>query len=112
MMNRFKYAFQGVLTLLRKDRNFLYHLILAVLIIILGSFLSLNRIEWMLILLAIFLVLITETINTAIEYAVDLTTGSFHIFAKNAKDISAFSVLLASIFAIIIGCMIFIPKLI
>lgn len=110
MINRFKYAYQGCCTILKKDHNFLYHLIIAVLILIFGWAFSLNALEWLFIILAIFLVIITEAINTAIEYAVDLTTEDYHINAKHAKDIAAFSVLLASFFAFIVGCIIFIPK--
>ncbi|MEJ7540638.1 diacylglycerol kinase family protein [Staphylococcus intermedius] len=110
MLDRFKYALQGGRTILTKDRNFLYHLMTALVVFILGWVFSLSAIEWLFIILAIFLVIITEAINTAIEYAVDLATQDFHVLAKHAKDVAALSVLLASLFAFIVGCIIFIPK--
>ncbi|PTF78033.1 diacylglycerol kinase family protein [Staphylococcus chromogenes] len=111
MIKRFKPAIEGGLTLLRKDANFLIHIVAAILVVILGVYFDVSKFEWFFLLIAIFSVLITEAINTAIEYAVDLTTEDYHIWAKHAKDIAAFSVLLASIFSIIIGLMIFLPRL-
>lgn len=67
--------------------------------------------EWMFITTAIFLVLITETINSAIEYTVDLITDDYNILAGYAKDIAAFSVLSASIYAVIVGMIILLPYL-
>ena len=81
-------------------------------VIITGLLLKLSAVEWMFLCVAIFTVLITEAMNTAIEYAVDLTTVEYHVWAKHAKDIAAFAVLLASILAVIIGLIIFIPKII
>ncbi|MDU6181008.1 MAG: diacylglycerol kinase family protein, partial [Staphylococcus lugdunensis] len=72
---------------------------------------QLNRYEWLFILLSIFLVLTLEALNTAIEFVVDLVTLDYHEFAKYAKDIAAFSVMLVSIFAIITGLIIFIPHI-
>lgn len=61
---------------------------------------------------AIFLVLITEVLNTAIEYTVDLITDKYTDKAKHAKDLGALAVLLASIYAVFIGMIILLPKLI
>ncbi|KFE42191.1 diacylglycerol kinase [Staphylococcus agnetis] len=112
MIKRFKPALIGAITLLKKDINFLLHILCAVLVILTGLLLKLSAVEWMFLCIAIFTVLITEAMNTAIEYAVDLTTVEYHVWAKHAKDIAAFAVLLASILAVIIGLIIFIPKII
>lgn len=66
-----------------------------------------SAIEWLFILLAIFLVLTLEAVNTAIECVVDLVTMDYHELAKQAKDIAAFSVMLVSIFALITGLVVF-----
>ncbi|ARB77686.1 MULTISPECIES: diacylglycerol kinase family protein [Staphylococcus] len=108
---RFRYAFNGFKALLVKDHNFLLHLIISILVIVLGFIFQLNRYEWLFILLSIFLVLTLEALNTAIEFVVDLVTLDYHEFAKYAKDIAAFSVMLVSIFAIITGLIIFIPHI-
>ena len=69
-----------------------------------------SAIEWLFILLAIFLVLTLEAVNTAIE-CVDLVTMDYHELAKQAKDIAAFSVMLVSIFALITGLVVFLPHI-
>ncbi|MBF7016995.1 diacylglycerol kinase family protein [Staphylococcus durrellii] len=111
-MGRFKHAFAGLFTLLKKDHNFFVHIICAVLVIILGLALQLTPIEWVIIIIAIGLVLICEAINTAIEFIVDLVTESYATYAKYAKDIGAFSVLIASVVALLLGLIIFIPHFI
>lgn len=111
-MGRFKHAFAGLLTLLKKDHNFLIHIICAILSLILSFILHLSAIEWMMIMIAIGLVLICEAINTAIEFVVDLVTDSYATYAKYAKDIAAFAVLITSILALLIGLIIFIPHIV
>ncbi|PHK49736.1 diacylglycerol kinase family protein [Staphylococcus edaphicus] len=108
-MNRFKYAFQGMVVLLNKDKKFLLHLIIGLIVIVCGMVFNITKIEWLFILLAIGLVLAFEAINTAVEFVVDLVTTDFHILAKKAKDIAAFSVVISSIIAVLIGLMIFLP---
>ncbi|MCE5034928.1 MULTISPECIES: diacylglycerol kinase family protein [Staphylococcus] len=108
-MKRFKYAFQGLLVLFSKDKKFLIHIIFAVIAIFLSIYLKINTVEWILILIAIGFVLTFEAINTALEYVVDLITGEYHDFAKKAKDTAAASVMLASIIALAIGLIVFLP---
>ncbi|AVP37171.1 diacylglycerol kinase family protein [Staphylococcus felis] len=111
-MKRFKYAFEGGKILLKKDPNFTYHLICGLVVLILAIIFQVNQFEWLFLILATFLVWTTEAINTAIEFTVDLVTDKYHPLAKYAKDIAAFSVLISSVFAIIVACIIFIPKII
>lgn len=108
-MDRFKYAFQGMIVLFKKDKNFLLHLIFGLIVIVCGFIFHITKVEWLFILLAIGLVLAFETINTAIEYVVDLVTTDYHILAKKAKDVAAFSVIIASIIAVLIGLIVFLP---
>ncbi|UXR79382.1 MULTISPECIES: diacylglycerol kinase family protein [unclassified Staphylococcus] len=110
-MARFKHAFEGGWTLLTKDRNFFLHVVAGGMAIVLGIMCHISKLEWLFVIIAIALVWLTEALNTAIEYTVDLVTKDYHIDAKRAKDIGAFSVLLACILAVIIGLIIFVPKL-
>ncbi|WP_306822050.1 diacylglycerol kinase family protein [Mesobacillus foraminis] len=87
------------------------HLTMSVLVIILGLVLSIDQTEWMLIALAIGGVLSAELMNSAVEKAVDLYTRDFHPLAKMAKDMAAGAVLVISVAAMVIGLLIFIPKL-
>nr|WP_263313143.1 diacylglycerol kinase family protein [Mammaliicoccus sp. Marseille-Q6498] len=111
-MNRFKFPIAGFFTIIKKDRNFLLHLIFALVVMIISFILNLNLNEWLWIILAIFTVLITEILNTSIEYVVDMYTDEFHILGKHAKDTAALAVLFSSIMAAIIGLIIFLPKII
>ena len=108
-MKRFKYAYEGFCAILKKDQNFLLHILVAVIIIILGFVLNIDRIDWILIIVAIGLVLSFEAINTSIEFVVDLITTDYHEYAKYAKDIAAFSVVIVSFVSICIGLIVFIP---
>lgn len=84
---------------------------IAVAVICICAAVNITAVEWLFIMTAVFLVLITETLNSAIEYTVDLITGDYHILARYAKDIAAAAVLLASIYAVIVGMVILLPYL-
>lgn len=111
-MKRFKYAFDGLTILLKKDHKFALHLFAMIVAIVFGFIFNITKVEWLFIILAISLVLTVEALNTAIEYVVDLVTQEYHDFAKYAKDIAAFSVLIVSIFALIVALIVFIPYII
>ncbi|WP_075618117.1 diacylglycerol kinase family protein [Paenisporosarcina indica] len=106
----FKYAFEGFLFAGKKERNFQFHLIAAVVVILAGMFSDLSLIEWILIILCISGTLSLELINTAIESVVDLASPEIHELAKRAKDMSAAAVLVFAGASAIIGILIFLPK--
>lgn len=108
-MKRFLYPWHGFLTLLTKDKNFILHLIFALLVILLSVYFNITRTEWLFITIAIGSVLFMEVINTSVEYVVDLVTSDYHILAKRAKDTASFAVVIASIMSAIIGLIIFLP---
>lgn len=109
-ISSFEFAKSGLVTVFKEERNMKKHAISAILVFIGGFVFQITRIEWLFILLSVFLVIILEVVNTAIENTVDLVTSyHFHSLAKNAKDMAAGAVLLASILAAIIGMIIFIP---
>lgn len=77
-----------------------------------GLILQLTINEWLWLMLAIFLVLIAETLNTIVEAVVDLVVGqTYHELAKRAKDVAAGGVLLAALFAVIVGALVMLPAL-
>ncbi|ANZ33257.1 diacylglycerol kinase family protein [Staphylococcus carnosus] len=108
-MKRFKYPIHGFITIIKKDKNYLLHLLTAIVVILAGILFGISKIEWLVIILLIALVLSFEAINTAVEYVVDLVTDEYKPLAKRAKDTAALSVLVISIAAGIIGLIIFIP---
>ncbi|WP_186090792.1 diacylglycerol kinase family protein [Jeotgalicoccus aerolatus] len=107
--NRFKHPLQGIVQLFKKDRKFLLHIIIAMAVIFICFAVNITAVEWLFIITAIFLVLITEILNSAIEYTVDLVTDDYHILARYAKDIAAAAVIFSSLYAVIAGMIILLP---
>lgn len=111
-LHSFRVALNGIRLFLLNERNGRIQLILAVIVIVASFLMKLSAREWILILICIMLVIITEMVNSAIEKICDLISESFHPSIKVIKDISAGAVLFAVIFSVIIGVIIFLPKLI
>lgn len=108
----FRYAAEGVITAVKEERNMRFHIFAAIGVIFLASFLSLALFEWLWILLVTFLVIIMEILNTVVENLTDLVSPDFHPLAKTVKDMAAAVVLITSIFALIVGSIIILPKVI
>ena len=107
----FSHAFRGIFYVIRSQHNFRIHLFFAVLVVLAGFLFSISVSEWLILMLTIALVLSLEMINSAIECLVDLVTKEYHPIAGKVKDIAAGAVLVAAIISIIIGLIIFIPKI-
>jgi diacylglycerol kinase (ATP) len=107
ILESFNYAFEGVIHVLRTQRNMRIHFVVAVVVLIAGLISDVNRLELIALLLAIAFVLIAEMINTAIEAAIDVATTAFDPMAKLAKDIAAGAVLIATMNAVAVGYLVF-----
>ena len=107
----FGYAFQGIFTCVRKERNMKIHCVAAVLVVIAGVILKISAIEWCICMVLFGLVMALEHVNTAVEAVVDMVTEEHHPLAKVAKDTAAGAVFIAAIMAAIAGCIIFLPKI-
>ena len=111
VLQSFNWAFEGVIHVLRTERNMRIHFALATAVLILAFSYGVTKLELMALLIAISFVLIAEMVNTAIEATIDLATTSFDPLAKMAKDIAAGAVLIASVNAILIGYLVFADRL-
>ncbi|MFB0527196.1 MAG: diacylglycerol kinase [bacterium] len=107
----FNRAVKGIFYVFKTQRNMRIHLLIALVIVAISIFLNLDIKEVIILSFTIFLVLITEMFNTAVELAVNLVTDKFHPLAKTVKDITAGAVLFASINAILVGYLIFFRKM-
>jgi diacylglycerol kinase (ATP) len=107
----FGYAFNGIRIAALTQLNFRVHLVATVLAIVMGFALHISVNEWQWIMLCIALVLITEMLNTAIEFLVNLVSPQYNELAGKVKDVSAGAVLVSAIFALLTGAIIFLPKL-
>jgi diacylglycerol kinase (ATP) len=100
IIESFNYAIEGIIHVLRTQRNMRIHFVIAVVVLVGALAFDVSRLELIALLLAIAFVLIAEMINTAIEAAVDVASTSFDPMAKLAKDIGAGAVLIAAINAV------------
>ncbi len=112
LLKSFKYATRGLKHTLLFHQNLRVHLLLAGVAMLAGALLKISFVEWVAILVAIFLVLMAEMINTALEEIINLVKEDHNEKARIAKDVSAGMVLLAAIFAVMIGLIVFIPHLV
>lgn len=112
LINSFKYAFEGIISALKTEKNMKIHVLIMMLVIIFGIILKISKIEWIICIVLFGLVISLELINTAIENVVDLITQEINPKAKIAKDVAAGAVLVSAITSAIIGLMIFVPKII
>jgi diacylglycerol kinase (ATP) len=107
----FQHAWDGFSFLLKNEMNARIHVAITVVVILLGIVLEVSRVEWILLILTIGVVIAAEAVNTALEQLVDLVSPKYHLLAKRAKDLAAAAVLLLAVVAVIIGILVFVPRL-
>ena len=111
LLKTLSYGFNGILYTLKHERNMVIHFLVMILVIIAGIVFKITFVEWGVCFVLFALVLSLELMNTALENVVDLVTEEKKAKAKVAKDAAAGAVLVAAIFAVIIGISIFLPRL-
>ena len=111
LLKAFEYAFNGLFIFFTRERNGQIQLGIALIILAVGYTLRISRGEWIIVLGCIGSVLSLEMLNSAIEKICNLIQPGYHPSIKAIKDISAGAVLFASLISAIIGCTIFLPKL-
>jgi len=107
----FQYAFKGIAELFRSQPNARIHLAAGAMVVLAGFYFQISRTEWIAVTFCIFGVLSLEAVNTAIEHLTNLVSPGFHPLAGKAKDVAAAAVLLAAMGAIVVGAMVFLPKI-
>lgn len=105
------HAWRGMGILLKTTHNLWGHLFFAALAVYLGIILRVSTTEWLFVVLVIGLVIVTEALNTALEIDIDLTSPEEHPYARDTKDIASAAVLVSIFIAILVGLVIFIPKI-
>ena len=107
----FRYASDGLRLFFTTQRNARVQAAVGALALALAATLGVSRTEWAILVLTIAFVLVLETVNTAIEALVDLVTLEYHPLAKQAKDLAAGAVWLAALTSVIVGAILFLPRL-
>ncbi|HKC22143.1 MAG TPA: diacylglycerol kinase [Gaiellaceae bacterium] len=110
IIESFNYAIEGVIHVLRTQRNMRIHFAIAVAVLVIAVAVGVSRVELIVLLLSITFVLVSEMINTAIEGTIDAATTSFDPMAKLAKDIAAGAVLISAVNAVAVGYLVFAGK--
>ena len=105
----FRYAFSGVAYMLRSQHNAWLHLAITLLVCLAGWWFSISAADWRWLIVAIVLVWVAETMNTAFEYVCDVVSPDFHVSVARAKDIAAGAVLICASGAVVIGLVTFWP---
>ncbi len=107
----FKHALRGIGIIFKTQHNAWVHAFVAIVVLVLGFIYHLNEAEWGLIILSMAAVLAAEGFNTALEIDIDLTSPDYHPYARDTKDVAAGAVLLTVIGAVVVGLLIFVPKI-
>ncbi|TMM20781.1 MAG: phosphatase PAP2 family protein [Actinobacteria bacterium] len=107
LLESFNFAVEGIIHVVRTQRNMRIHLVAAVVVLVAAIWIGVSKLELIALLLAIAFVFIAEMINSALEQAIDVATTSFDPLAKLAKDVAAGAVLIATVNAIAIGYLVF-----
>lgn len=110
---KFSHAWRGlgVFWATTKTGHLAIYILKTAIIIALGFYFSLSGLEWIALIFSIGLVIIAEAFNTAIEIDIDLTSPKYHPYARDTKDVAAAAVLLSVFVAIIVGLIVFLPKI-
>jgi diacylglycerol kinase len=110
-MKSVTHAWRGVALIIMTGHNLWIEMFFAFLTAILGFILKISNTDWMFLILSFGLVFVAEAINTAIEIDIDLTSPEYHPYAHDTKDVAAGAVLIMSTVTLIIGLIIFLPKI-
>ena len=106
-----KNAFLGLKYCFVTQRNMIIHAVIGVIVLAFGFWLKVSKYDLLFLMAAVLMVLVAEAFNTALEKAIDLYTRERNHLARTAKDVAAGAVLLTSVFAVIVGLIIFGPPL-
>lgn len=111
VIKSFCYAIEGLIYSVKSERNIKIHLIAAILVLILSKAMKLNKYEFLFVIVAIGMVIISELFNTSIEKSIDASFDEYNPLIKIAKDVAAGAVLFAAVIALIIGITVFYDKI-
>lgn len=111
-LDSFRHAFRGVGQLFASTPNARIHLVMAIAAVALGFAFTISHGEWIAVIIVIGLVISLEALNSAIEVLADYITKEQHPNIKRLKDMAAASVLISALAALIVGLIIFLPKII
>jgi len=111
-LRSFGFAMEGLFFFFRYEHNAWIHLVATIIVLLAGWLFKLTALEWVAVLMAVGMVIISEIINTAIEKIMDHLSPDVHPAVKVVKDLASAAVLVAAVIAVVIGLVIFVPKVV
>ncbi len=111
---KFGYAFRGIYVSLKEESSLVVHFVIGTIVMVLGIILNskMSCTDWCIVVLLVAIIISMELLNTAIENIIDVVMFEYNVNAKKIKDISAAATLVLTIASVVIGLIIFIPKII
>lgn len=111
---KFGYAFRGIYVSLKEESSLVVHFVIGTIVMVLGIILNseMSYTDWCIVVLLVAIIISMELLNTAIENIIDVVMFEYNVNAKKIKDISAAATLVLTIASVVIGLIIFIPKII
>ncbi|MDD2983334.1 MAG: diacylglycerol kinase family protein [Crocinitomicaceae bacterium] len=106
----FQYAFNGLKILWMEEHNARIHFLASMVVVIAGFAFKVSLIEWTLLAFAMGFVIVTEIVNSSIENLADFVEPQKNLHIKKAKDLAAAAVLISAVTAVVIGLIVFVPK--
>jgi diacylglycerol kinase (ATP) len=108
-LKSFGYALQGIAFMLKTQHNAWLHGVATIAVIVLAVYCHVSASDWRWLIVAMGMVWVGETINTAVEYVCDVVSPDYNHAIKHAKDIAAGGVLIAAVASLVIGVLTFLP---
>ena len=105
------HAWRGIGILFKTNHNLWGQIFIGLLAVYLGFILNISNTEWLFLIFAILLVIITEALNSAFEIDIDLTSPKYHPYARDTKDVAAGAVFIAACISVVVGLIVFLPKI-
>ena len=107
-----RFAVTGIRTMLASQHNAWVHAGSSVVVITAGLVFRIDRLDWCMLVLAMMAVWTAEALNTAFEHLCDVASPEFHPVVAQSKDVAAGAVLLSAIGSVVVGLLVFVPRLI
>lgn len=108
-----KHAWDGIVYSFKTEKNMRTHMMFAILVIVCGVLFQVNIFEWVLLVQCVVFILFAELVNSVIEKMVDvMTQQQYYTWAKHVKDMASAAVLLCAGYSVVVGIIIFVPKII
>lgn len=109
---KFLFAFRGFFSTLREEKSMIFHIISAIVCVVVAAILKITTTDWAIVMIIIAIVICVEFINTAIENLVDMISFKYNFNARKIKDIAAAATLIIAGGALASSLFIFIPRII